>query len=372
MAHRKRLPRAPRVLVAAPDFDKAGGVSQYLRQLQAHFPAEEVGFFTLGARKKESRAGLFFRLAADYLRFVRILSRHPSIELVHLNPSLNRKSLMRDSFFAWLARLFGKKVFLFFHAWSPINQKRIARKKGTRRRWLRFFRRAGAVAVLAKSMEADLRNWGFQGEILQLNTAVDPMILETPPPPPAIHQHRGTVQLLFLSRMEKTKGVFELLEAFRRLSREFPDLHLTMAGEGSALDGARQWCLEHNLALVNFPGHVVGEEKLGLLHMAHIYVLPSYSEGMPLSLLEAMAAGLAVVCREVGAIPDFFEEGRMGRLCKSNAPDELAEKIKALIENREELREMGRYNRRYALENWRMDQAADNMLDIYNDLLRNS
>ncbi len=122
---------------------------------------------------------------------------------------------------------------------------------------------------------------------------------------------------LYLGWMEPFKGVFDLLHAFSELKAEAGDmkLGLHMLGHGSAYASMAQYVREHDLKeSVSLPGWVVGEAKLQAFLGADVFVLPSYTEGLPNALVEAMAAGLPVVTTPVGSIPDVVTDGVNGLL----------------------------------------------------------
>lgn len=117
--------------------------------------------------------------------------------------------------------------------------------------------------------------------------------------------------IVFLGWLEEFKGVFELLEAVRLLRDAKIPFHLTLGGDGTALPKARQFVELHQLGdRVTFAGWVDEDTKLSLLEAGQIFVLPSWSEGLPNAMIEAMSAGLACVVTNVGMIPDYVVSNR--------------------------------------------------------------
>lgn len=115
-------------------------------------------------------------------------------------------------------------------------------------------------------------------------------------------------RLLFVGWLEREKGIFELLEACRALSLLFP-FTLTIAGRGHAEASAIGFVREHGLEkYIRFVGWVDGASKLALLSASDILVLPSWAEGLPNAMIEAMAANLAVVVSSVGIVPDLISD----------------------------------------------------------------
>lgn len=119
--------------------------------------------------------------------------------------------------------------------------------------------------------------------------------------------------VLFLGRLEREKGVFDLVEAVATIAHLVPGIRLTLCGAGSARDELEQLAVQKGIgALVQLPGWVVDDAKTALLNHAGVFVLPSYAEGMPMAVLEAMAAATPVVATKVGAVADMLENGASG------------------------------------------------------------
>jgi len=120
----------------------------------------------------------------------------------------------------------------------------------------------------------------------------------------------GTV--LFLGAFSKRKGIYDLIEAMQVVVRERPDVVFELGGDQD-VEEVRRLVLERGLdGNVRMLGWVRGGEKLATFARAHVYVLPSYHEGLPIGVLEAMAAGLPVVTTPVGGIPEIVRDGVNG------------------------------------------------------------
>jgi glycosyltransferase involved in cell wall biosynthesis len=142
------------------------------------------------------------------------------------------------------------------------------------------------------------------------------------------------VSVLFMGWIEKNKGVFELVKAIEILKDE--NLIWNIAGEGMALEEIKAQIAVLNLeSKVNFLGWIHGEEKLKHLEEADIFVLSSYREGMPNSLMEAMASRTAVVSTSVGAVPDLVLHGENGYLVEPGTYEPIAKHVKNLALNKE-------------------------------------
>lgn len=143
----------------------------------------------------------------------------------------------------------------------------------------------------------------------------------------------NTAHILFLSWVDAQKGIFDLIEAIHVLPKHL-NFTCHIAGAGSALEEARQKVQSLELTdYCHFEGWAKSKAKMKLLAKADIYVLPSYFEGYPNSLLEAMASGLAVVSTPVGAIPEIIQSGENGYLVTPGDVAQLAQTLQQLIQD---------------------------------------
>ncbi|SRR5581483_11799193 len=140
--------------------------------------------------------------------------------------------------------------------------------------------------------------------------------------------------VLFLGRLERGKGIFDLLDTISALRGPIPDVRLVCAGDGD-LESIARYAKELGIGdVVAFPSWVGPVEKQLLIGRAAVFVLPSYAEGLPMSLLETMAAGLPVVATAVGGIPDVVTDGVNGFLFSSGDTGMLERLLRRLMQDR--------------------------------------
>jgi glycosyltransferase involved in cell wall biosynthesis len=173
--------------------------------------------------------------------------------------------------------------------------------------------------------------------------------------------------VLFLGDFSQRKGVRDLLAAAPAVLRRRPDARFVVAGGQPPVDVAAQAAPLGDA--VHFPGFVRGADKLRRLQEASLLALPSYAEGMPVAVLEAMAAGLPVVATPVGGVPDFFRDGFNGRLTPPGDVPALAAAIVRLLDDPAAAQAMGRHNRQQALEQFAVPQYARRLLEVYHQVV---
>jgi len=173
----------------------------------------------------------------------------------------------------------------------------------------------------------------------------------------------GTVGNLY-----PVKGQTFLLQAMSSVVRHWPDCRLIIAGRGdleSALKNeAKELGIERNVLFLGYRPDVSE-----LLQAMDVFVLPSLSEGLSLSILEAMAAGTPVVATAVGGNPEIILDGQTGHLVPPGSGDALAEKILHLLENPTLAREVGQRSRLHVMQQFSLSQMVNRYLLQYVELL---
>lgn len=358
-----------KVLLLAPQKDHRGGVANYCNVLVKEY---QVDFTTVsrGSRKTEKKGIRSIpRLIGDYLNFF-VTVLFGKITLAHQNTSLGKKGILRDSFYMWFAKLIGKKVVLFVHGWDWKHSGVIDNNPGDVFRKLYF--KADSIIVLANEFKEKLVEWGYKGPVYVETTIVDKELLKgfSMEKKGLISSQEHQPVMLFLSRVIEEKGIFVTIDIFAALKKKYPSLKLVVAGDGRDLERAKAYAAKTGLPDIEFLGFIRGEQKLQALRDGDIFMFPtSHGEGMPTTILEAMAFGLAVVTADAGGTKDFFESGKMGYLIDPKNVDEYIQKTDGLLANKELLCEMATFNHDYAMERFISDKVTRRIEKVYFDTI---
>jgi glycosyltransferase involved in cell wall biosynthesis len=173
------------------------------------------------------------------------------------------------------------------------------------------------------------------------------------------------VRFVFMGWIESFKGVHHLIDAAVMLRASNISFQLDFCGGGSKLVPLTQYCKELGLDdSISFHGWVTGDKKASILAAADVLVLPSYSEGMPNSVLEGMASGLAVISTTVGGIPSLIQSDNQGFLINVGSVDELAQSMKILINDRDLIDQMGRVNQEFVRQKHDIDAVWPIVADV--------
>lgn len=197
-----------------------------------------------------------------------------------------------------------------------------ARNKFVHRKAIAAVRRAFAVIVPSRTIEENVRhNYQYEGRVLRL-----PFWAEAPP---AVYEPRPRYRrILYLGRVDEEKGLRVLADAFAEVRKSHADATLTVCGGGDdellrelAADGR-----------VDVRGRVDEETAERAYAAAELFVLPSFHEGYPLTLLEAAGRGLPIVATEVGSVPEIFAGRTAAIIVPPRDSTALARAIRAIFE----------------------------------------
>lgn len=140
--------------------------------------------------------------------------------------------------------------------------------------------------------------------------------------------------LLFMGRVGERKGIFDLIESLNSLNSEFSDFKLIIAGDGE-LDKAQKLVSKYKLdKKIIFKGWIGENEKIELLNKSKVFILPSYNEGLPIGILEAMSAKLPVISTYVGGIPETVIDNETGLLFNAGDKEILKDHIFKILNNK--------------------------------------
>lgn len=347
-----------KVLINTPSIGMLGGVANHYKGLRPYWK-NTVHYNHIGSRNKLPGSLLF---PLDVIKFfIRLtLGRY---DLVVLNPSLTAQSVIRDGIFLLIASFFSAKKVVFFHGWEPNIAEKISHIP---KLFSWVYGKAAAIIVLASSFKVQLEEWGIKVPIHLTTTKFDDRLLEGK----EIRSRTHVKSLLFLARVEEEKGIFVALSALKILQPAFPDLRLKVVGGGGALEEAKRFVSEEDINNVEFCGVLSGEALSKSFMSTDIYLLPTWhGEGMPTSILEAMAFGLPVITRPVGGVRDFFIDGQMGSLLDSKSPIDFAMAIQKLLDNNDILGKISTFNIKYAHDNFAASRVAAGLEAIFKSVL---
>ncbi|MGB8366949.1 MAG: glycosyltransferase [Candidatus Babeliales bacterium] len=192
---------------------------------------------------------------------------------------------------------------------------------------------------------------------------------------------RKAVKFIVVATLSERKGIRYILYALNKLKKKYPQIKLTILGSDQGerekqkiiiLNIINELNLHKYVTLLGFQLH---QRVVSALHDAHIFVLTSYTrttgikEGIPNSLMEAMATGMPVIATQHGGIPELVKNGKSGFLVPEQNVDELVKKMAYLIDNPSCWEQMGRFGAAWVRQEHDKDKAVDKLINIFLSVL---
>lgn len=276
----------------------------------------------------DSKARKLLAFVKAYFKFWWWMLRHKEIKVVHVHGS-SGPSFWRKRFFIRMAKRFGKKVVFHCHG-------------GNFPQFTARHRKAVTEIIEQCDCIVALSEWWKQW-FEQTFRCKEVVVIKNVIPQPHIHKtpHEG-FNLLLLGLLGKNKGVYDLLDILTEHKQEFQGKIQVLLGGNGEVEMVQGMIKERGLEnLAKYEGWVSGDKKAQLLNCADTYVLPSYFEGVPISILEAESYGLPVISTRVGGIPEIVEDGVNGILITPGDKDALYRAINKLMGDKTLAQQMG-------------------------------
>lgn len=345
-----------KILINTPDTNILGGVANHFKGLKPYW-SEHVHYNYIAGRKGIPGPILLpFDLIVFFFKLL-----FGNYGVVLLNPSLGKTALKRDALFLKIASWFNVKKVVFFHGWKEDLAFEITENTAW---FLKNYIKADAFLVLADAFKKQMQGWGISKPIYLTTTKVDDSLIDGF----IVDKKQFNNTLLFLARIEPYKGALIALNAFEKLKERYPALKFLVVGDGSELPIMKKVVSDREIKDVQFLGSLSGKHLVNAFKNSDIYMLPTDGEGMPTTVLEAMAFGLPVVTRPVGGLNDFFKEESMGALVESKNAKDFAAAIEKFLVNEECLRKTSTYNHSYAKQHFMASKVAKNLEVIFHNV----
>jgi glycosyltransferase involved in cell wall biosynthesis len=315
--------------VGLPYIDFKGGISMVINTYSRYFHV--FNFLSTYKRSKYKMVTAFY-YPIFLIRFCKYLLVNRDIKIVHIHGAA-WGSFFRKSFAFVIAKyIFGKKV--IYHSHGSELEMFYEKSGGIIKRYIQwFFSRADVIICLSQKWKDFFEKNFAVKEIVILENIIEK---NNCPPKPIVPA--GKIKFLFLGSIGYRKGIFDLLEVINEHKEYLTGkMQLTIGGRGEVKRLEEYLDVNKLQELVQFAGWTIGEKKKILLSESDVYILPSYNEGLPISILEAMSFRLPVISTTVGGIPEIVVDAQNGFLITPGDKAALFSKIKWFIENKEEI-----------------------------------
>lgn len=347
-----------KILITAPSLDEnenVSGISTVVRQIveRGNF---DYTHFSAGRRDGERQNPAWILKQINLpIRFSKIIKRE-KFDIAHINTAFNPLSIVRD--FA-LVKTANCPILLHIHGGKFLARdfenaalKKIAEK---------MVRAANAVVVLSELEKQIVENlWqGLNIKVLENAVAVEDF--------PATKKKKKTI--IFLGRLNESKGLNEIIEVICILKTDNYDFTFRAFGAGEMQDYFIETMRQVLGEKFHFGGIIAGRTKQRELAESDIFLLPSrYGEGLPMAMLEAMAARNIVVVSEMASIGAVIKDNFNGFLIKPKNTSQLIEKMEYILSGKHDLEEIRRNARKTVEEKFNLTDYIKKLEQIYREI----
>jgi glycosyltransferase involved in cell wall biosynthesis len=309
-----------------------------------------------------------FRIVSRIRHFIGLLRKDNSINVIHINTAYDIKATARDALFILISRLFKIKTVIQIH--STVGDY----SNSTTMKWIakNIFSLGDKILVFTRE---DMKN--MQRLVPEDKVDIFPNAVRVKSFQGKDNTFRKDQSIpedakiiLFVARFIKEKGVYDLIEAIPLVARDHKNVCFLFAGEGPEKSRMETICREKGLeSTVRFPGHLQSDRLIDAFSCADVFVLPTYhGEGMPMAILEALAAGLPIVSTPCGAIPDIVKDGVNGFLIEPHAPEQISEKLGLLLRREDMTKRIRDANLQLARSEYDRDFVLEKLEKLYSSL----
>lgn len=357
-----------KVLITAPSLDEnknVSGISTLVREIIKNGNAEFYHF--QAGREDDEKIGVKWIFQQIFLtpRFLWTLRRE-KIELVHVNTALVPLSILRDAALVFAAGIAKTPVLL-----HP-NGGRFLMEDFTNRplAWIteKMFRSAGKVLVLSEHEKQSIeKRWSdLDVRILPNAISIDEAFINE-------RVEKSEKTIIFLGRLHESKGLHEIIEACRVLKKENYKFKFRCFGAGPQKD----FFIESMTKILGedffYGGVISGAEKWKQLAESDVFLLPSrYGEGLPLAILEAMAARVVVVAADVASVRAVIKDGENGLMIEPYNTAQTVEKLQYLLSGEADWESLRRNGRKTVEENFAIGEYVKKLENLYGEILQSS
>lgn len=352
-----------KIAMLGPSLNQNGGIATFEKLILKYAP-KNLHIQHITSHDEGSIIHRIIIFGQALIKFVwRLLFQ--KLDIVYLQLS-ERGNLLRKAIIALIAFAFRKPVLMHAHG-AEFHITYAGLPQWAKQCFSSILRHCSGLIVLSNTWK------DYYVKNLNLNPE-RVFVLPNPTELPADIPQRSNVSkvtLLFCGRVGQRKGTFDLIRAFANLPSEQKNCaELIIAGDGDIEQGQSLVTSLNLTEHITFLGWVNSERRNQLLKEADILILPSYNEGLPMAILEAMSWGLPIISTPVGGIPELVIPNENGLLVEPGDIQQLSIAIQSLITNEELRLAMGRKARERVIP-LDIKSYVNSLSDVYRSVLKN-
>ena len=337
--------------------------SVVLKYLPRHSPNYQIDAINTSFPEFNEDIGVFsLKKMLFYLKNWLYIYKIISVDTIYMTPGQTLFGVLKGAPFVILGALMKKNIIVHIHG-NHLKQE-YDKLTGTKQQlFKKILSLSNKGIVLANSLKYNLTPFLSADKIFVVSNFVEDFLFEKNT---SEYFESDRLKVLYLGNLMTQKGVFDLLKALYILSKKGVAFECTIAGN---MDPSIRTEIESYFdklgGKINYLGVVSGSIKREVLIKSNVFVLPSYNEGIPLSMLEAMASGNIIVSTRLPGIKDFFEDGINGFYVEKQNSESIADTLENISMNLEKLRVIADTNVKDAQEKFRVKRFIDNLVAVF-------
>lgn len=347
---------ANKVLTIGPSFKPVeGGIAQVME----YYDTDVFSTFRFIANScPGSKLRKLICAISAYIATFFTLLFHRNIEILHIHTA-SKVSFTRSMIFAQLGFLFKRKVVMHIHAGSFIQY-----YEANSEFVEKSLKRCDKVIALT-----ELWKQRFEQQIGLSNVEVINNLVPLPSLCESITKSHDVVEALFLGAIKPEKGIFDLVEVIASHQALLRGKFVLYVGGNEQTERLIAEINRNDIGdIIKFEGWIGAERKVELMNRCSVLFLPSYIEGLPICIMEAMSYGLAIVASNIGGIPSIVKEGKNGCLLQPGDKNKLWQAIQLLTDSATLRHQMGNISKQM-IEPYYPDNVALRLEQFYKSLL---
>lgn len=346
------------ILILGPEYkNHRGGVGAVIESHMKINP--EAKFYC--SYTPTGKLEMILRSISKMLFFPFYLLFENDISIVHIHGA-SRGSFFRKCYYFYISKLFRKKVIYHIHGGE---YHLFIEESGNfvKRQIESVITRSDKVIVLSNLWKDYFSSLFPNADLIRIYNPI-PLVESN-----SIDYNLPKVKFLFLGHISQKKGCFDLIEVAKKLKEKKTSDFLIQIGGNGETQKLQKLINENKLANnVEFLGWVSGEKKTKLLQESHVFILPSYNEGLPVSILESMSYGLPVISTNVGGIPEMIENSKSGFIINPGDLAGLQVSMEFFMNNRNKISQMGCVSRKIVEKKFASNIIKKELNGLYKQL----
>ena len=350
-----------KIVMFGPHLSARSGISNVINNWLDVGLDKKIHFQYISTLTKYENGRYLHKFCEAFIAFFRCVVNINQADIAHIHMSTGA-SFYRKFILLKITKMKKMKTIIHLHG-STFESFYFNNNKLIKKLIVNCFNSADAVIVLSNSWKKFIKKISSNKKIFIIYNGANLKRFVKK------EGEKNKINITFMGRLGQRKGTYDLLQAFVKSTSTIPtNTHLTLGGDGD-IKKIKDIISKQKIKRVHVPGWLCGKEKIKAFNECDIYVLPSYNEGLPGSILEAMAVGVPIISTPVGGIPEAVIDNKNGFLIQPGDIEHLANRLTLLCTNNELRQQMGIESKKIMQQKFDIIHIVDKLMQVYGDVI---